>query len=161
MPDTLAFWHALCFGTGRHLLGLPGSFMRRTVCPKSCVSGRKLRISNCSPESQKKEKVSPPGWYRMNFMYMSGTGFQVRVMIWQPDVYFVTGGRMDFMCLCLDAGFQLQAETWQDIRLFCLRQLEAGHLLCLRQRKLDVCSAADSVRKRNRKRKKCLFPASR
>ena len=60
MPDALALRHVLCFGTGRHLLGLPGFYMRQAVCPKSCVSGRKLRISNCSPESQKKEKVSPP-----------------------------------------------------------------------------------------------------
>ncbi len=55
------FWQALCSGTGRHLLGLPGFFVRQEVCPKSWISGRKLRISNCSPESQKKEKVSPPG----------------------------------------------------------------------------------------------------
>ena len=44
--------------------------------PKSCLSGRKLRISNSSTESQKKEKVSPPGWYRMNFMYLYATAFR-------------------------------------------------------------------------------------
>ena len=55
------FWHALCSGTGRHLLGLRNFWLRKTVCPKSWISGRKLRSSNCSPESQKKEKVSPPG----------------------------------------------------------------------------------------------------
>ncbi len=55
------FWQALCSGTGRHLLGLLCYWLRQTVSPKSWVWGRKLRISNCSPESQKKEKVSPPG----------------------------------------------------------------------------------------------------
>ena len=60
MPDALALRHALCSGTGRHLLGLPGFFMRQIVSPKSWISGRKLRISNSSSESQKKEKVSPP-----------------------------------------------------------------------------------------------------
>ena len=66
VPDAIAFWHVFSSGTGRHLLGLPGFFMRQTVCPKSWVSGRKLRISNSSLESQKKEKVSPPGWYWLN-----------------------------------------------------------------------------------------------
>ncbi len=66
MPDALAFltgfmqWHWQApFGASRF-------FMRQTVSPKSWVSGRKLRISNCSSESQKKEKVSPPGWYWLN-----------------------------------------------------------------------------------------------
>ena len=66
VPDALTLRHALCSGTDRHLLGLPGLLLRQTVCPKSWISGRKLRISNCSPESQKKEKVSPPGWYWLN-----------------------------------------------------------------------------------------------
>ncbi len=58
MPDALALWHALSSGTGRHLLGLQRFWQRYIVSPKSCASGRKLRISNCSSESQKKEKVS-------------------------------------------------------------------------------------------------------
>ncbi len=57
------FWHALCSGTGRHLLGLLCFLQRKAVCPKSWIPGRKLRSSNCSPESQKKETVSPPGCY--------------------------------------------------------------------------------------------------
>ena len=75
MPDALTLWHALCSGTGRHLLGFPGSLMRQAVSPKSWIPGRKLRISNCSPESQKKEQVSPPGCYRMNFIFLSGYWF--------------------------------------------------------------------------------------
>ena len=55
--------------------GFRGFAWRQTVCPKSWLSGRKLRISNCSPESQKKEKVSPPGWYRKYFTYLSGSHF--------------------------------------------------------------------------------------
>ena len=69
------FWQALCSGTGRHLLGLPGFVWRQTVSPKSWLRGKKLRISNCSTESQKKEKVSPPGWYWLNFLYLSGCWF--------------------------------------------------------------------------------------
>ena len=39
---------------------------RQTVSPKSWIWGRKLRISNCFPESQKKEKVSLSGWHWLN-----------------------------------------------------------------------------------------------
>ena len=60
VPDALAFWYALCCGTDRHLLGLLRFWQRYTVCPKSWELSRKLRSSNCSAESQKKEKVSPP-----------------------------------------------------------------------------------------------------
>ena len=70
------FWHALCFGTGRHLLGLPGFCMQQAVSPKSWVSGRKLRSSNCSAESQKKKNSSLPGWCRMNFTCIPGFHFQ-------------------------------------------------------------------------------------
>ena len=45
------FWQALCSGAGRHLLGLRRFMQRKAVCPKSWLWGRKLRISNCSPES--------------------------------------------------------------------------------------------------------------
>ena len=54
------FWQALCSGSGRHLLGLQSFFMRQTMCPKSCVSGRILRTSSFSPESHQKEQIPCP-----------------------------------------------------------------------------------------------------
>ena len=41
------------------------------MSPKSWLLSRKLRISNCSPESQKQENVPPPGCYRINFTCLS------------------------------------------------------------------------------------------
>ena len=46
--------------------GLKVIAKRQTVSPKSWKRSRKSRISNSSTESQKKEKVSPPGWYGKN-----------------------------------------------------------------------------------------------
>ncbi len=88
MPDALALWHALCAGTGRHLLGLPGFWQRQTVSPKSWIPGRKLRISNCSPESQKKEQVSPPGCLRKYFTCLQGRYFS--------DVFFLASVNLSF-----------------------------------------------------------------
>ncbi len=109
MPDALTLFHALCSGTGRHLLGLPGFRQHQAVSPKSWVSGRKLRSSNCSPESQKKENSSLPGWCRMNFTCIPGCHFQ--------DLQSTASG-----CLYLEVL---------------------------------------TVRRRNRKRKKCLRPGVR
>ncbi len=75
MPDALALWQALCSGSGRHLLGLQSFFMRQTVCPKSWIQSRKLRISNSSPESQKKEKDSPPAWFWLRPGVCSASGY--------------------------------------------------------------------------------------
>ncbi len=88
MPDALTLWHALCSGTGRHLLGPLGFQQRQAVCPKSCVSGRKLRSSNCSPESQKKENISLPGWYRLSLYVCPDAVFQTYSETQKPDVYF-------------------------------------------------------------------------
>ena len=99
VPDALALWHALCAGTGRHLLGLPGFWQRQTVSPKSWILSRKLRISYCSPESQKKEKVSPPGCYWMNLMYLSGRRFS-------------DAGRNLTGCTCLTATASSQPQVY-------------------------------------------------
>ena len=72
-------------------------------------------------------------------MFLSDAGFQARAAAWPPDVYFVTGRRMEnqflslfcrvtekeisfYACLvpdnlriCLDAGFQMYAGVWQFI----------------------------------------------
>ena len=127
MPDAPALRHALCSGTGRHLLGLPGFCMQQAVSPKSWVSGRKLRISNCSAESQKKEKVSPPGWYRMNllsarmplFRHIPKHGRQAFILpqpavsrlcdtVYQHDVYPATARQHRTLPLLQAAGFALQ-----------------------------------------------------
>ncbi len=71
-------------------MGLPGFFMRQAVCPKSWVSGRKLRISNSSLESQKKEKVSPPRLILVNLICLSGCRLyryrlkSCRISFWMP-----------------------------------------------------------------------------
>ena len=114
MPDALALRHALCSGTGRHLLGLPGFNQRQTVSPKSWVWGRKLRISNCSPESQKKENISLPGWYRMNFTCLPGYRFpdEDRNL---AEYTFILAGTGWILYICLDAGFQVKTRIWQDM----------------------------------------------
>ena len=101
MPDALALWHALCSGTGRHLVGLPGFRQQQSVSPKSWISGRKLRISNCSPESQKKEKVSPP-----------------RLVLDELNLY-----------VCLDAIFQTYSENTEAGRVFFHSRLSAAFVL--------------------------------
>ncbi len=130
MPDALALFHALCSGTGRHLLGLPGFRQRQAVCPKSCILSRKLRISNCSPESQKKEKVSPPR------LVLDELNLYVCLdAIFQTYSENTEAGCVFFHCRP-SAAFVLRSASMMFLfpqpgragRLLCHRQLEAGQI---------------------------------
>ncbi len=110
MPDALAFWYAVCCGTGRHLLGLPGFFMRQPESPKSCASGRTLRTFSFFPESHQKEQVlHPPGCGRIN--------------VWIPELQYTAGKQLPGQNIysgstCRDAFLSLISPGRQYL-IFC------------------------------------------
>ena len=111
-----------------YVLALAGTFWgfqvfgsRQAVCPKSYVSGRKLRISNSSPESQKKEKCLRLAVFWIYFTCLPGS-------LKPPK-----------------GACQCQNIRHRSVSRHCP---EAENLEFL------------TVRKRNRKRKKFLRPAS-